>query len=197
MPYYKEINGRKIFSTPEVPEKKLFITSLNAWRSNPSAEDIVAEGWIYFTQPVTPPMEPEPQTEPEMEAVLEAVKKLLSTETAELSDEDALAVASLFPTWSSKIGEMVNAGERLWYDKKLYKVLQPHTVQEDWTPDVSASLFVEISIEEWPDYVQPTGTQDAYNTGDRVTFSEHRYICKMDNCVWSPADYPAAWELVE
>ena len=190
--YYKEINGRKVFSqckTIQMPD--------GTWVSNPTPEMIEQAGWAEYVPPVVPPVEPEPQTEPDMEAVLEAVKKLLSTETSTLSDEDALAVAALFATWSSKIGEMVSAGERLWYDGKLYKVLQPHTVQEDWTPDVSASLFVEISIEEWPDYVQPTGTQDAYNTGDRVTFSEHHYICKMDNCVWSPADYPAAWKLVE
>lgn len=47
--------------------------------------------------------------------------------------------------------------------------------------------------EEWPDYVQPTGSHDAYNTGDKITFNGEHYICKMDGCVWSPADYPTGW----
>nr|DAH70826.1 MAG TPA: hydrolase [Bacteriophage sp.] len=49
--------------------------------------------------------------------------------------------------------------------------------------------------EEWPEYVQPTGTHDAYNTGDKITYNGQHYICKMDGCVWNPTDYPAGWEL--
>lgn len=47
---------------------------------------------------------------------------------------------------------------------------------------------------EWPEYVQPTGAHDAYNTGDKITFNGEHYTCKQDNCVWSPSAYPAAWE---
>ncbi|MCB6569461.1 hypothetical protein LI142_08105 [Eubacterium limosum] len=50
--------------------------------------------------------------------------------------------------------------------------------------------------EEWPEYVQPTGAHDAYNTGDKITYKGQHYICKMDGCVWNPSDYPAGWELV-
>lgn len=49
--------------------------------------------------------------------------------------------------------------------------------------------------EEWPEYVQPTGAHDAYNTGDKITYNGQHYICKMDGCVWNPDDYPAGWEL--
>ena len=51
--------------------------------------------------------------------------------------------------------------------------------------------------DEWPEYVQPTGAHDAYNTGDKVTYNGQHYICKMDGCVWPPDAYPAAWELQE
>ena len=51
--------------------------------------------------------------------------------------------------------------------------------------------------EEIPEYVQPTGAHDAYNTGDKVRYNGKVYVCKMDNCVWSPDAYPAGWELVE
>lgn len=49
--------------------------------------------------------------------------------------------------------------------------------------------------EEWPEFVQPTGAHDAYHAGDKVTYNGVRYVCKLDNCVWSPADYPAGWEV--
>ncbi len=50
--------------------------------------------------------------------------------------------------------------------------------------------------EEYPEYVKPTGAHDAYNNGDKVTYKGKRYICKMDGCVWSPEEYPDAWEEV-
>lgn len=49
--------------------------------------------------------------------------------------------------------------------------------------------------DEWPQFVQPTGAHDAYSVGDKVTFNGARYVCKMANCVWSPAVYPEAWEV--
>lgn len=51
-------------------------------------------------------------------------------------------------------------------------------------------------VEEYPEYVQPTGAHDAYQTGDKVTYNGKKYICKMNNCVWSPDIYPAGWEEV-
>lgn len=50
--------------------------------------------------------------------------------------------------------------------------------------------------EEYPLFVQPTGTHDAYNTGDKVTFNDKRYECVIDNCVWSPEAYPQGWQLI-
>ena len=50
--------------------------------------------------------------------------------------------------------------------------------------------------EEYPEYVQPTGAHDAYNTGDKITYNGKKYVCKMDGCVWNPDDYPAGWEEV-
>ena len=54
----------------------------------------------------------------------------------------------------------------------------------------------EEVTEEYPEYVQPTGAHDAYKVGDKITFNEKKYICKLDNCVWSPSEYPSAWEEV-
>jgi len=52
--------------------------------------------------------------------------------------------------------------------------------------------------EEYPAWVQPTGAHDAYNTKDKMTYTDGKtYICKMDGCVWGPDTYPAGWDLVK
>ena len=50
--------------------------------------------------------------------------------------------------------------------------------------------------EEYKEYKQPTGAHDSYHTGDKITYNGKKYICKLDNCVWSPDTYPAGWEEV-
>lgn len=186
MLYYKMIGERQVFS-----DCKTIQTNDGVWISNPNDDQIAAAGWLPYEPPVVPP---QPQTDPDMGEVLDAVKKMLANSTEELSDEDALNVAALFPTWASKIGQQVDPGERLWYDGKLYRVVQHHTISEEWTPSETPALFTEISINEWPDWVQPTGAQDAYNIGDKVTFEGVHYVSLIDGNVWSPADNPSGWE---
>lgn len=55
----------------------------------------------------------------------------------------------------------------------------------------------EPEPEEYPEYVQPTGAHDAYNTGDKITYNGKKYVCKMNGCVWTPDAYPAGWQKVE
>ena len=51
-------------------------------------------------------------------------------------------------------------------------------------------------VEEYPEYKEPTGQHDAYNTGDKITYNGKKYVCKMDGCVWNPDTYLAGWEEV-
>lgn len=189
MMYHKFIGDREVFS-----ECKTLHTE-EGWISNPTPEQIAADGWTEYIPPVVPPT---PQTEPGYDQIVDAVKRMLSSQTAELSDEDALSVAALFPTWASKLehidpetGEEIKAtpvevGERLWFNEKLWTVINPHTPQESWRPDVSPSLFVEVSIEEWPEWVQPKGSTDAYAKGDKVTHGGQHWVSDVDANVWEP-----------
>ena len=54
----------------------------------------------------------------------------------------------------------------------------------------------EETTEEYQEFKQPTGAHDTYNIGDKIIFNNKKYICKLDNCVWSPDTYPQAWEEV-
>ena len=53
--------------------------------------------------------------------------------------------------------------------------------------------------EEYPQYVQPTGSHDAYHKGDKVTYNGKRYECIAPEgvaVVWDPDTYPDYWEAV-
>ena len=109
-----------------------------------------------------------------------------------LPDEDALQAVELFPQWVT--GRAYAVDERLQYKNVLYRVVQAHTSQADWTPDITPALFVVVSLDEWPEFVQPTGAHDAYKKGDKVTFEGKHYISLIDANVYSPAAYPAGWQ---
>lgn len=142
MIYTKDINGRQVFSSCTTIE-------LNGrWVSNPTEEQIVKAGWSQYTPPVVTAT---PTSEPTQEELLDAVKAMLKKDTEALTDEEALGVAALYPTWTSKIGQDLAVGERLWYDGSLYKVIQAHTAQDDWRPSEAVSLFTKVSISEYPD----------------------------------------------
>lgn len=51
-------------------------------------------------------------------------------------------------------------------------------------------------VDEYPEYVQPTGAHDAYNIGMGCTFNGEKYICLINGCVWDPITYPAGWQKV-
>ena len=109
-----------------------------------------------------------------------------------LDDDQAETVTALFPEWETSKAYAV--GDRVKYNGLLYRCVQAHTSQADWTPDVVPALWVRTSTEEWPEWIQPTGAQDAYNKGDKVTYKGEHYICLIDGNVWSPDDYPQGWE---
>lgn len=119
-----------------------------------------------------------------------------------LSEEQALEVATMFDPWKPDTayagGAYVTYGTNAVGDPQLYKVVQAHTSQTDWTPDVTPSLFSAIGLDDagYPVWSQPTGAHDAYNTGDIVSYNGTLYRCLTDGNVYSPDAYPAGWEEV-
>ena len=109
-----------------------------------------------------------------------------------LTDADALESVELFPAWAAGVAYTVD--ERIQYGGTLYRVVQAHTSQADWVPDKTPALFVVVSLDEWPEFVQPTGAHDAYKKGDKVTFEGKHYISLIDANVYSPKAYPAGWQ---
>ena len=200
-----------------------------------------------------------------------AMRAVIEESVASLDDETAVTVPSLFTPWT--VGEAVNVGDRRYYAPRLYKAVQAHTTQEDWTPDVTPALWAVLgdpgeagTIDDpitaargmeyeyglyyfdpedgktylcerigeaeggkiilqylpheligqyfsaaeseapeepaepdtgdtYPEWVQPTGGHDAYNTGDIVMYNGTAYRSLIDGNVWAPDAYPQGWEM--
>ena len=120
------------------------------------------------------------------------VRAAMDAAGTQLDDAAALGAMAIYPVW--EIGTAYATNDRRRYGANLYKCVQAHTSQADWTPDATPALWVKVSVEEWPEFVQPTGAHDAYNTGDKVTYNGKRYISLIDANVYSPDAYPAGWE---
>ena len=123
------------------------------------------------------------------------LRPLIEKAAESLSDDDALEAVELFPAWTTDTSYTVD--ERVSYADKLYRCVQSHTSQADWTPDATPALWTEVAkpgeILVWK---QPTGAQDAYAKGDLVHYpgkDDPVYISTVDNNVWSPDTY--GWDL--
>ena len=137
-----------------------------------------------------------------VKAALELRKALqifLATLDTDTNLEAILEVPSVFPAYeigkAYKTKEVFSYGVNNVGDPQLYQVLQDHTSAEEWTPDTATSLYKAIGMtsEGYPEWVQPLGASDAYNTGDIVSYNGKLYKSTIDANVWAPDVYPAGW----
>lgn len=130
-----------------------------------------------------------------------AIREAMDFAGATLDDEQALICVRLYRPWgigrAYTVGDFVTYGTNSVGDPQLYKVVQNHTSQADWLPDVTPSLYDAIGLDSdgYPVWSQPTGAHDAYNKGDIVNYNGVLYRSKIDGNVYSPDDYPAGWEV--
>lgn len=118
------------------------------------------------------------------EEIRKAINKFAENQTDETLIDNKVA----FQLWSGN-GLEVKAGEIYLYNDELYRVVQDHTTQNDWTPDVAVSLYVEISVEEFPEWKQPQGAHDAYKIGKKVSHNDKHWINTYDNNTYEPGVY--------
>ena len=118
-----------------------------------------------------------------MAAIIAALKRLRASAT----DESALDAIDLYPAW--RTGTAYSVDERIRYGSTLYRCVQSHTSQSDWTPDATPALWTVVSLDEWPEWVQPVGSSDAYSKGDKVSYQDKHWISDVDSNVWAPGVY--------
>ena len=119
------------------------------------------------------------------------LRQLIEQLAVTLDDETALTGVELFPAWV--IGKAYAVNDRTQYNGTLYKCVQAHTSQSDWMPSATPALWKTVSVDEYPEWVQPTGAHDAYNIGDKVTYNGQHYVCTSNANVYAPDVY--GWQL--
>lgn len=109
-----------------------------------------------------------------------------------VSPEDAYRINFLYPEWIYNTKYIIN--DKVIYNNKMYLAIS----NSDGliTPDKD-DAFEEIIppqdiIEEWD-----TAYSKIYNIGDKVKVGSHVYKSLINNNIWSPIDFPAAWQLIE
>lgn len=115
------------------------------------------------------------------------LRQLIESLAITLDDETALTGVELFPVWVS--GKDYTKGDRVQHGGTLYRCLQTHTAQANWTPDATPALWVVISLEEWPEWVQPTGEHDAYAEGAKVSHGGKHWYSTIPANVYEPGVY--------
>lgn len=133
-------------------------------------------------------------TREKAQKIIEALVTLREAAT----DETALSVPTIYPAWRESV--TYTTGQRIRYGGTLYKVLQGHTSQADWTPEAAPSLFAKVLIpdpETIPEWKQPDST-NPYANGDKVTHNGKTWMSSIDGNVWEPGvvGTESLWEQV-
>ena len=119
------------------------------------------------------------------------LRQAIEQASVSLPEGTAVDVPELFPTWKPDTDYVI--GDRRQFGGILWKCIQAHRSQDDWTPDVAVSLWARTSADEWPEWIQPTGASDAYMTGDKVSHNDQHWVSTVDANVWEPGVY--GWSL--
>lgn len=133
--------------------------------------------------------------------IAEQFRRALQMFAQSLTDDKAMEIATVYPAFevnkSYEVGELFTYGVNDVGDPQLYRVVQAHTSQENWTPDKVASLYTPIGLNKqgYPVWSKPTGSHDAYNIGDIVDYNGTLYKSLMNGNVYSPDELPDGWEL--
>lgn len=150
------------------------------------------------------------QAEQEVQEATEQVGQMQEAVTMTrdfLPDAIAFTMPQIFDEWDPNsnfyVGKDNATAEKpaaiVRRNDKLYRCLQSHTSQENWKPETSPSLWVEIADPdlEWPEWKQPTDATNAYAEGAKVTYNGKHYISKINGNTTVPGSDPRWWDEVE
>lgn len=129
-----------------------------------------------------------PEKTPEVQQdIVNASVLVAQIQAQTLTDEQALSVQAIYPQWDGK-GVIYPIDYKVLQNGVLYKCLQEHTSQSDWTPESAPSLWTKVLIPDSsvvPEWEQP-GSTNGYSVGDRVIHNDVVWESQAENNVWEP-----------
>jgi hypothetical protein len=109
-----------------------------------------------------------------------------------LSSGDYLSVFDLL----TGDGGLIPARSVRRFEGQLYRANVDCWDRADNWPDAAPTLWTGLTLNEWPEWVQPTGAHDAYSIGDKVTYNGKRYISQIDGNTTIPGSDARWWQEV-
>lgn len=121
--------------------------------------------------------------------VVNGITFVTLAEGGQIDEVTATEHLDVFAVWEPNVDYVV--GNLRKHEDVLYKCVQAHRSQDDWTPDKTPALWTAVGdpAEEWPAWSQPIGAHDAYMKGDKVSHNGKHWISGYDGNVWEPGIY--------
>lgn len=204
--YYTGLDETRVRLTLQEPYRN-FVVSFKGDLSELS-DDILEQRAIAKLAREFNPSNALEELEEIVKAQEEASENLIKTFilSKDLSEAQKENILSQYDEW--KLGVNYEAGKKVRYKGKVYKVIIPHDSQPNREPDIANTLFTEYlspqiqnedgtTTEVINDFKQPTGSHDMYEKGQKVRFDGKIYECRAEKTAYSPKDCPQDWEEVE
>lgn len=99
--------------------------------------------------------------------------------------------AALFPLWRFNF-HAYNISDIVQHEGLVWRCVQAHSSQSDWSPPVAISLWVRLAEPGNPEWGYPI----AYGIGDIVTYNGVTYRCLQahtSQAGWNPVAAPSLW----
>jgi hypothetical protein len=122
----------------------------------------------------------------------EAIAAILFVKSAasgEIDEANLLEHQQLFAiwnqNWTGKQGDIVQD------EGSIYRSIHNVGAGQNTKPSVTPSMWTRIGnpAEEFPEWFQPVGSHDAYQTGDKVSYDNKHFISTANGNVWQPGVY--------
>ena len=104
------------------------------------------------------------------------LRQLIEQLAVTLDDETALTGVELFPMWT--IGRAYAVDDRVQHGGTLYKCVQAHTSQADWTPDAAPALWAVVSKGQTGTIDAARGMEYVYGLYYKDPEDGKTYLCK-------------------
>lgn len=119
------------------------------------------------------------------------LRRLLENTTDSMTDDKIIQYPAFVEKWYP--GKEYLEGKRLSHNNIVYRVLQNHTSQTGWEPDVASSLFAKVLVPtdengqqiSIPDWEQPDST-NTYRKDVKVRHNGKIWKSDYDNNSWEP-----------
>ena len=115
----------------------------------------------------------------------------------DLTDDEKVELEEMARNNAKAINDYAPMEQRLEEAFRRIEALEDKVKELEGTETDEPVEGEEEVVEEYPEYVKPTGGHDAHMKGYKTTYKGKKFISLIDNNVWTPDEYPQGWKEVK